>query len=86
MKKIILLAFVFCVHLVGYEPEPNYKYKSNYSFDERVLAFKKDGLIYCLYNERCDNGWSISGGYDAGYYTRIYEGIFGIGESYTAQK
>ena len=76
MKKIISLAFIFCVYLAGYEPEPNYKYKDSYSFDERVLAFKKDGIISCLYDEKFDNGRPISSLHDVGYYTRIFHPIF----------
>ena len=84
MKKIILLVFAFLCVLVGNDIEPKYRYKDNYSFDERVFAFKKDGLVSCLYNKTFSNGWSISGGYDAGYYIRIYQVIFGISESYPA--
>lgn len=86
MKKIILLAFAFCVYLVGYELEPKHRYKNNYSFDERVLAFKKDGMISCLYDEKFDNGRPISSLHDTGYYTRIFYPIFGDGKFYLAQR
>ncbi|QOQ95504.1 hypothetical protein [Helicobacter cinaedi] len=86
MKKIILLAFAFCVYLVGYELEPKHRYKNNYSFDERVLAFKKDGMISCLYDEKFDNGRPISSLHDTGYYTRIFYPIFGDGKFYLVQR
>ena len=86
MKKIILLAFVFCAYLLGYEIEPKYRYKNNYSFDERVLAFKKDGMVSCLYDEKFDNGRPISSLHDVGYYTRIFYPIFGDDRFYPAQR
>ncbi|RDU60854.1 hypothetical protein CQA53_10655 [Helicobacter didelphidarum] len=90
MKAVIVL-FLGCIYLMAHDLEPSYKYKADYSFEERVGAFKKDGIIYCLDGVR--NGsrtslgrTSIVGGYDPGYYDHIYYPLFDVVEPLPARK
>ena len=73
MKAVVVL-FLSCIYLVANELESNFKYKANYSFEERVNALKKDGVIYCL-DKRYNNG-TITIGYDETYYIGIYLDLF----------
>lgn len=77
MKAVIVL-FLSYIYLMANELESNFKYKANYSFEERVSAFKKDGIIYCLDNRY--NSGTITIGYDETYYIGIYLDLFDTSE------
>ncbi|TLD81347.1 hypothetical protein [Helicobacter trogontum] len=85
MKAVVVL-FLSCIYLMAIDLEPNYKYKADYSFEERVGAFKKDGIIYCLDGVSNGGKTSIVGGYDSDYYDHIYYPLFDVVEPLPARK
>ena len=63
---------------MAHELEPSFKYKTDYSFEERISAFKKHGIIYCLDGVHNGSRTTIVGGYDWGYYFKIFYPLFDV--------